>query len=86
METVIDYIDEPTIDYYLFGPKRFPIQRLDPSFATLYTDNPETGRWQYPKEFEHIQDKFKRVDEDLADKIQDESGAQQILKLIKAIP
>ena len=59
---------------------------VNDDIAGRFTRHEMTGELSYADEFLIIEDKFKRADNTIVEQVSDEQGAQQLLRLIKAIP
>ena len=67
-------------------PLDFEDKFIDDDIAKLFTRNEITGELSYVDEFKLVEDKYKRADNRIVENVSDEQGAQQLLRLIKAIP
>ena len=65
-------------------PLNFTDKYIDDDISCLFTRHEKTGEFFYEKEFK--EDKFKSADKAIVESVSDEQGAQQLLRLIKAIP
>ena len=69
-----------------FEPLDFEDKLVNDDIAGRFTRSEESGELSYADEFKLVEDKFKRADNSIVEQVSDEQGAQQLLRLIKAIP
>ena len=67
-------------------PLEFADKWVSEEIVEKYARDEITGEFSFEDEFKLVEDKFKRADQDIVEQLSDEQGAQQLLRLIKAIP